>query len=482
MRYPRTCLSFFAVLTAFLTAVLPAVAPAAPPDRDTRNAQCLKPAAANPFYWEYNGAPVVLLGGSVEDNLFQIPDLEAHLDLLKASGGNYIRNTLSSRDEGNVWMFHQNEDGKYDLERLNDEYYARLERLLELCLARDIVIQYELWDRFDYAMKYWEKNPFRPANNINYTEEASGLLNDYPDHPGSNKNRFFRSEPAEENNALILKYQQKHIDRVLALSLPYPNVLYCMDNETGANPEWGAYWSGYVKAKAVEMGVVAQTTEMWDDWNLQAERHRSTLDHPEIYSFVDMSQNNHNNGSEHWGNLLWVRDYLKEAPRPINHVKCYGADGGRFGSSQNGEARFWRSLLGGAASIRFHRPDSGLGLSERAQANLKSARMFVEAFDLVGAEPKPYGYNMVGADTTSVYLTLNRAGQQAYYFPEGGEVTSMVANCAGGTVLRWLDIEKSQWLEPAPAGGLTQLLQAPDARPWIVIKEPEDFHKAVKSY
>jgi hypothetical protein len=478
MRSSRICLSLFSLLAA----MLPVVAPAAPPDRDTRNAQCLKPAAANPFYWEYKGAPVVLLGGSVEDNLFQIPDLEPHLDLLKASGGNYIRNTLSSRDEGNVWMFHQNEDGKYDLERLNDEYYRRLELILELCLARDIVVQYELWDRFDYAMKYWEKNPFRPANNINYTEEASGLLNDYPDHPGSNKNRFFRSEPAEENNALILKYQQMHIDRVLALSLPYPNVLYCMDNETGANPEWGAYWSGYVKAKATEMGVVVQTTEMWDDWNLQGKQHRSTLDHPEIYSFVDMSQNNHNDGEKHWGNLLWVRDYLKDAPRPINHVKCYGADGGRFGGSQQGEARFWRSLLGGAASIRFHRPDSGLGLNERAQANLKSARMFVEAFDFVGAEPKPYGAELNGQEETKVYLTLNhRNGQQAWYFPEGGEVTSMIANCAGGTVLRWLDIEKSQWLDPVPAGGLTQELKAPDARPWIVIKESEGFHKVVKS-
>ncbi|MCA9442678.1 MAG: hypothetical protein KC964_17880, partial [Candidatus Omnitrophica bacterium] len=36
----------------------------------------------NPRYWEYEGAPVVLIGGSVEDNLFQIPDLEGQLDLL----------------------------------------------------------------------------------------------------------------------------------------------------------------------------------------------------------------------------------------------------------------------------------------------------------------------------------------------------------------------------------------------------------------
>ena len=27
----------------------------------------------NPRYWQYKGRPVLLLGGSVEDNLFQIP-------------------------------------------------------------------------------------------------------------------------------------------------------------------------------------------------------------------------------------------------------------------------------------------------------------------------------------------------------------------------------------------------------------------------
>lgn len=59
----------------------------------------------NPWYWQYKGEPVMLLGGSVEDNLFQIPDLEKHLDLLASVGGNYVRNTMSSRDPGNVWPF-----------------------------------------------------------------------------------------------------------------------------------------------------------------------------------------------------------------------------------------------------------------------------------------------------------------------------------------------------------------------------------------
>ena len=65
----------------------------------------IQPYPGNPFYWQYKGKPDLLLGGSVEDNLFQITNLEAHLDLLKSVGGNYVRCTMSSRDEGDVWPF-----------------------------------------------------------------------------------------------------------------------------------------------------------------------------------------------------------------------------------------------------------------------------------------------------------------------------------------------------------------------------------------
>ncbi|MDE2809300.1 MAG: hypothetical protein OXN90_12855, partial [Gemmatimonadota bacterium] len=57
----------------------------------------IQPYAANPRYWQYNGQPVLLLGGTIKDCLFQIPDLEAHLDLLQSVGGNYVRNTMSDR-------------------------------------------------------------------------------------------------------------------------------------------------------------------------------------------------------------------------------------------------------------------------------------------------------------------------------------------------------------------------------------------------
>ena len=78
----------------------------------------IQPYLHNSFYWQYKNRPILLLGGSVEDNLFQIAGIEAHLDLLHTVGGNYVRCTMSSRDEGDVWPFERDAvTGLYDLEQ-----------------------------------------------------------------------------------------------------------------------------------------------------------------------------------------------------------------------------------------------------------------------------------------------------------------------------------------------------------------------------
>jgi hypothetical protein len=430
----------------------------------------IQPYDDNPRYWQFEGDPVFLRGGSKEDNLFQISNLEQHLDQLASLGGNYIRNTMSSRDDGNIWPFYRQADGTYDLERLNDEYYERLERLLELTSERGIIVQIELWDRFDYAREPWLENPFRPANNVNYTVEESGLEDEYPRHPANNDNPFFRSVPAQDDNQRILRYQRAHIDSLLDISLEYPNVLYCMDNETDANPDWGIYWSNFVKQKAQEMGVEVQTTEMWDAWDLKDDQHKLTLDHPEQYSFVDISQNNHNTNQEHWDNLQWARNYTAERPRPLNHVKIYGADTGTYGTTRDGVERFWRSILGGGASVRFHRPESGIGLGETARAHVQSAGMLLAEFDLFRARPDTESDLLSDRAPDEAYLSFIPEEQYALYFTDGGSVQVDLSGTSGSFSVRWLDAEASSWQKgQVVEGGRNIELSAPGDGHWLVI-------------
>ena len=67
----------------------------------------LQPWEKNPWYWSYHGEPVLLLGGSDDDNLFQWQenDLPGQLDRMAAAGGNLIRNTMSSRKDRGFEVF-----------------------------------------------------------------------------------------------------------------------------------------------------------------------------------------------------------------------------------------------------------------------------------------------------------------------------------------------------------------------------------------
>jgi hypothetical protein len=161
-----------------------------------------------PQYWEYNGEPVLLLGGSDEDNLFQLPQLEQQLDRLASVGGNYVRNTMSSRDSGNVWAFYQDpESGLYNLNEWNPEYWNRFQILLELSSEREIVVQVEIWATFDYYRDNWEINPFNPKNNINYTAERTKLPLEVKTHPIYCDNPFFWSVPVHQNNMSLLLFR-----------------------------------------------------------------------------------------------------------------------------------------------------------------------------------------------------------------------------------------------------------------------------------
>ena len=411
-----------------------------------KNEDRIQPYTKNPWYWQYRGDPVLLLGGSVEDNVYQIPDIEAHLDLLAARGGNYVRCTMSCRDAGDVWWHDKDAGGKYDLTKPGAEHWERFERFLNLAAERDIVAQFEMWDRFDFAGENWDVNPYNPKNNINYTAEESKLKEVIDLHPGRRENNFFRTPTTMEDTPVVLAHQQAQVDHMLSISFRYGNVLYCMDNETNEAPEWGEYWSDYIKRKASEADVLVMTTEMWDAHNLLDETHLATIDHPETYDFVDISQNNHRPADTHWTNPQKVRDYVAKSGkiRPLNSVKIYGANTGRYGSNRDAQERFWRNIIGGLATSRFHRPPAGLGLSDIAQSHIQAARMVTNEIDLFTCEPR---LDLVSERSyNEAYCTANPGVEYVLFFTDGGNIRLDVSHARGKSLtIRWMDIRGSAW-------------------------------------
>ncbi|RJP25984.1 MAG: hypothetical protein C4527_16125 [Candidatus Omnitrophota bacterium] len=435
----------------------------------------------NPRFWQYEGKPVILLGGTDDDNPFQWPNLREHLDTLAAVGGNYIRNTMSDRkDKGfELYPFKLLENGKYDLDQWNPEYWQRFETMLQLTRERDIIVQIEVWDRFDYARDNWEPHPYNPKNNINYTYEETGFVEQYPDHPGQDKQPFFHCVPGmkkyQKKYDIFHKYQLKAVDKMLSVSLPYGNVLYCMNNETNTDAQWGQYWINHIKQRAKEADVDVCCTDMFDAWDIKSEPHHVLYGNPQIYDFIDVSQNNHNKGQTHWDNIQWVRENIAQKLRPINTVKIYGADTGRYGNTRDGKERFWRNIFGGMAATRFHRPDSGLGLSETAQAHIKSMRMLLGKIDMFHCTPDAKSELLSEREENEAYLTCQKGQQYALFFPDGGAVTLDLTDADGMYAMQWLHIEEcSLNRKDEVAGGKKVRIEVPaKGGYWVAILTKE---------
>ncbi|MEQ8847467.1 hypothetical protein [Botrimarina sp.] len=436
--------------------------------------RAIEPWSENPWYWSHNGEPVLLVGGSDDDNLFQWPDerLGRQLDRLVAAGGNVVRNTMSDRRDGRDWevyAFARRDDGRYDLTRFNPEYWRRFERFLGETARRGVFVQIEVWDRFDFTdlrQPNWQSHPFNPKNNVNYGYEESGFAERYDKHPGRNEQPFFFTTPEQRDNSLVLGFQQRFVDRLLEASLAYDHVLYCIDNETSGDPAWGRYWARYLREQARGRGESVAVTEMWDSHDLRSDEHRQTFDHPDLYTFVDVSQNNHKSGQQHWDNFLFVRGYLAARPRPMNTTKTYGADGNKFGhSDRDGVERFWRHLLAGAASVRFHRPPSGLGLSDKALASIRAARLLEERVPLWTVEPD----NSLLADRepNEAYLAAAAGERYALFATDGGQFALDLSPAPGAWKFEWIDIDRGV-LGPAEhvEGGRSVSLSPPGDGPW----------------
>jgi len=447
----------------------------------------------NPRYWQYDGEPTLLLGGSSQDNLFQVPGVEHQLDVIANAGGNYVRNTMSARNRResvlrwgaeNVWPFQRVESGEagatYDLDRFDDAYWERFERFLALTAERDIVVQIEVWASFDYYRGPWDENPFNPANNVNYSAAESGLeetVDTSPTGAAPDTQPFFWSVPAELDLGVVREYQQRFVDRLLAATTEHHHVLYCLDNETSVTPEWSAYWSDYLREHTDERVYV--TEMLWEE-DASHDQHDATVNDPERYDFLEASQNSKHTGQQHYDIATTFRERATDPARPVNNVKIYGTGDGTqidfTGSEHDAVERFWRNVFAGHASSRFHRPPYGIGINARAERMLRSARAVIDAVDPVACEPR----NDLLSDRKpdEAYALADPGRQYAVYFPRGGSVTLDVAEDSGFDV-RWFDVEACQWVDDRPADdqqaddqpvdGSPVRLDAPYRKQWVAV-------------
>ncbi len=232
----------------------------------------IRPHTANGGYWEYRGKPVLLVGASDRDNLFQWAGdgerLTRHLDLLAECGGNYVRCTMSSREyteDGFRWDVLPYPftliEGKYDLMEWNEEYWRKLRTFLVETKARGIVVQLEIWDRWNEAGNSehpgagWYHSAWNPNNNRTYEWSDSPLLR-------RGRTDFYNAFhfAAVHGDPVLLPLQQRFVGRILdeVLDGGFDHVLFQIDNESGIGDERlepDPYWARFLRDHARSKGA-----------------------------------------------------------------------------------------------------------------------------------------------------------------------------------------------------------------------------------
>ena len=151
-------------------------------------------------YWQYKGVRVLLIGGwnhghnpfidhdtdDDRDNQgVSTPEQIADaMDELVEAGGNTLRCVLNPGMAAAIqgMDFCAKTDAGYDLERMGGAFWDRLDTFIAEARKRAIIVQIEVWDRFDLidgSWGAWPGSPWNPKNNVNYTVQTSGLETSY---------------------------------------------------------------------------------------------------------------------------------------------------------------------------------------------------------------------------------------------------------------------------------------------------------------
>lgn len=436
--------------------------------------QGIEPYANNPNYWQYKGEPVLLIGGSSSDNLFQNDNFVDELNAIHACGGNYIYCSLSGRDVGDEWPFWRNARW-YNLNKFNPDYWKKLDDFLRFTAERNIFVQLEVWDFYDF-FGAWGRNPWNPLNNNVLTTQNSRLKTESFTDIKTAENNFFFSVPRLNNDSILLSYQKNFVDQLLSISLKYSHVLYCVNNKAtkGYAPEWGRYWAEYIQNKAKEEGVKAQVCELLQDSYLEnkIDLHAQSS---KLFSFYEISNNLNEVGQNHWEKLKQFRESFKNNPCPLNNVRIYGGPFGDWtGGPEHGIRRFWQNLIGGVAAIRFHRLPLGLGFNSRALAQIKSAKLLSENYNFFSSSPDADFSLIKNRDSNEAYLASNKQADLIVYFPDGGDIKVDLTGFPGIYKIKWLNIEGSNWYsEEEITGGNIIRIKSPFSGGWLALLKKE---------
>lgn len=153
-------------------------------------------------------------------------------------------------------------------------------------------------------------------------------------------------------------------------------------------------------------------------------------------------------------------------------IKLYGNDAiepdpwasFKPGDTDNAIEEWWRNLIAGVSGVRFHRPDAGIGLGDKAKACIAATRKIESKVKFWNVRPEME--LLSDRDFDEAYLAANPGEEYILYFTHqgAGSVGLNLKEHIGETFkIHWVNIDTGKWGPEAPIeGGRVQKIDRPD--------------------
>ena len=435
----------------------------------------------NPRYIQYRGEPLFLVGcnnGWTVSLQTQDYDYRNDLDQLQKVGGNLVRITpflpptiddpdrLNDQKNNYPWR-REGKQYHLDLERDggNPTFWNRLADLVHYAYERNIVISFEFWDLYGPARG--------PGGNANFDTPAGDRWSSHPFFPGNSPDLTGADMlPAQTHMKDIsychtvtkggydkaLHFQEQYVRKMLDVLSPYPNVMYCMVNESSAAKSWSDYWIKFTHAYFDDVwnGVPHMAGEMPREFSFTENFTIEQMIDDPIYDFADVSQYCQRKGMKEIQNVknnIPTFDAHREKTqhiKPLTCMKIYNRDDTDV---------LWMRLMAGSASARYHRTLNNAG-SYKPPEGVDPIALQFACVGRVAHFLKETGFKPWEARPDHAVVTeTNGVGETLALCSEDRHTCALLAYCEADNVPQnrsvTLDLPqgqyKSSWFSPSAA-------------------------------
>jgi len=218
----------------------------------------------NPHYFNYRGKPLILV--TSDHTWFAVHaadfDFVRFLDKLAANGNNFTRiypgaHPVTYANQPRIFPWAQDASGRYDLDKWNPEYFARLHAFMRHAQEKGVIVDICLFNGFgtDEKKTYqwrWEWSPFNDDNNV---QAGVGTKRDY---------FCTLEEPA------LVEYEKAYVRKLVSELNRYNNLIYDtadepdffgMIDEAKVNPWVGEMMDEIIRTEAAlpKQHLIAET-------------------------------------------------------------------------------------------------------------------------------------------------------------------------------------------------------------------------------